>query len=66
MPRVGLRIALPSTMLLFDEFEDVFVERQRRMQKIAAAFREAQEDGAVLVFDEVDSLLRDRRGAQHS
>lgn len=35
-------------------------------QKIAEAFEEAQQDGAVLVFDEVDSLLRDRRGAQHS
>ena len=35
-------------------------------QKIAEAFEEAQQDGAVLLFDEVDSLLRDRRGAHHS
>ncbi len=35
-------------------------------QQLAAAFREATLDDAVLVFDEVDSLLRDRRGAQHS
>ncbi len=35
-------------------------------KRIAEAFRSAEEDGAVLVFDEVDSLLRDRRGAHHS
>lgn len=35
-------------------------------QRIAEAFEAAQQDGAVLLFDEVDSLLRDRRGAQHS
>ena len=35
-------------------------------QRIAEAFEEAQQDGAVLLFDEVDSLLRDRRFAQHS
>jgi hypothetical protein len=33
---------------------------------IAAAFEEAEREGAVLVFDEVDSFLQDRRGAQHS
>jgi SpoVK/Ycf46/Vps4 family AAA+-type ATPase len=32
---------------------------------IAAAFCEAERDGAVLLFDEVDSYLRDRRGARH-
>lgn len=35
-------------------------------QSIAAAFTEAQEENAVLVFDEVDSFLQDRRGANHS
>lgn len=35
-------------------------------QRIAAAFAEAQAENAVLVFDEVDSFLQDRRGAQHS
>ena len=30
---------------------------------IAAAFRDAQRDGAVLVFDEADSFLRNREGA---
>lgn len=33
---------------------------------IAAAFREAEEEGAVLLFDEADSFLRDRRRATHS
>jgi SpoVK/Ycf46/Vps4 family AAA+-type ATPase len=32
-------------------------------QNLARAFREAAERGAVLLFDEVDSFLRDRRGA---
>jgi AAA+ superfamily predicted ATPase len=33
---------------------------------IAEAFAEAREDGAVLLFDEADSLLLDRGDAQHS
>ncbi len=33
---------------------------------IADAFREAARDGAVLLFDEVDSLLRDRQSAERS
>ncbi len=35
-------------------------------QLIAAAFEEAQRDGAVLIFDEVDSFLQDRRQAARS
>lgn len=35
-------------------------------QKIAAAFAEAKEDGAILLLDEVDSFLQDRRQARHS
>lgn len=35
-------------------------------QRIAAAFAEAQTENAVLVFDEVDSFLQDRRGAQQN
>lgn len=33
-------------------------------KNIADAFKEAKEDGAVLLIDEVDSFLQDRRGAQ--
>ncbi len=33
---------------------------------IALAFREAEQAGAVLLIDEVDSFLRDRQGAQRS
>lgn len=33
-------------------------------KRIAAAFRRAEDERAVLVIDEIDSLLRDRRGAQ--
>ncbi|SSY70581.1 AAA family ATPase [Alysiella crassa] len=35
-------------------------------QRIAAAFAEAQTEQAVLVFDEVDSFLQDRRGSRQS
>lgn len=35
-------------------------------QNIAAAFAEAKENDAVLLLDEVDSFLQDRRQAQHS
>ena len=35
-------------------------------KNIANAFREAKEEGTVLVFDEVDSFLQDRRGAKNS
>lgn len=34
-------------------------------QNIAGAFREASADGAILLFDELDSFLIDRRIAQH-
>lgn len=33
-------------------------------KNIADAFKEAKDDGAVLLIDEVDSFLQDRRGAQ--
>lgn len=33
---------------------------------IAAAFRQAEREGALLMLDEVDSFLREREGAQHS
>ncbi len=35
-------------------------------KNIAAAFRAAERDGAILLIDEVDSFLQDRGGAQHS
>ena len=35
-------------------------------KNIANAFREAKQEDAVLVFDEVDSFLQDRRGARNS
>lgn len=35
-------------------------------ENIAAAFREAETEGALLLIDEVDSFLQDRRGASRS
>ncbi len=35
-------------------------------QKIACVFREANNEGALLLIDEIDTFLQDRRGAQRS
>jgi len=35
-------------------------------QNIARAFRDAERDGALLLIDELDSFLQDRRAARHS
>ena len=35
-------------------------------KNIAQAFRQAEQDGALLLIDEVDSFLQDRRRAEHS
>ncbi|MBI5901069.1 MAG: AAA family ATPase [Rhodocyclales bacterium] len=35
-------------------------------KNIAGAFRQAEQDGALLLIDEIDSFLQDRRGARHS
>jgi transitional endoplasmic reticulum ATPase len=35
-------------------------------RNIAGAFEEARQDGSILLFDEADSFLRDRRGAVRS
>lgn len=35
-------------------------------KNIAKAFKQAEQDGAVLMIDEIDSFLRDRRGADRS
>jgi SpoVK/Ycf46/Vps4 family AAA+-type ATPase len=35
-------------------------------KNIASAFEEARGDGALLLFDEADSFLRDRKGAQYA
>ena len=35
-------------------------------KNIARAFRDAEQDGALLLIDEVESFLQDRRGAQRS
>ena len=35
-------------------------------QHIADMFKQAKQEGAVLLLDEADSFLRDRKGAQHS
>ena len=46
------------------DLKDKFVGETEK--RIARAFKEAEADGAVLFFDEVDSFLRSRAGATHS
>ena len=58
--RMGLEVLHKRASDLFDPFVGV------TEQRIAAAFAEAQEAGAFLVFDEADSLLAERGDAVRS
>lgn len=58
--RMGIPIVHKRASDLFGPFVG---ETERA---IAAAFREAESDGALLLFDEVDSFLRSRRHAHQS
>lgn len=56
--RIGLPIMLRRASDLLDKYVGGTEKR------IAAAFSEAADTGSFLIFDEADSLLADRRGAQ--
>jgi transitional endoplasmic reticulum ATPase len=58
--QLGMEVLVKRASDLFGSYVGE-TERQ-----IAAAFQEAQEKESFLVFDEADSLLGDRRHAQHS
>ena len=58
------RMGRPVVSRRASEILDMFVGGTEK--RIAEAFREAEDSDAVLVFDEVDSFLRDRRHARHS
>ena len=58
------RTGRPITVTHQHEIRDCYVGETEK--RLARAFREAERQGAVLVFDEVDSFLQDRGGAhQH-
>ena len=58
--RMGLPILFRRASDLFDKFVG---ETEKR---IAAAFSEATATGSFLIFDEADSLIADRRGAERN
>lgn len=57
------RLGIPVVVKRPSDIEAKFVGETE--QNIAQAFREAEAAQALLLFDEVDTLLRDRRGATH-
>jgi hypothetical protein len=61
---VGGRLGLPVLHKRASDMLDKFVGGTE--ERIAAAFDEAQRQSAVLLLDEADSFLRDRRAAQRS
>ena len=58
------RLGLPVTQKRASDLMSMWVGGTE--QQIAAAFAEARAEGSILVFDEADSLLADRRGAVRS
>ncbi len=58
------RVGRPLVARRVSDIESCWVGETEK--NIVAAFREAEQDGAVLLFDEADSFLRDRRGARAS
>ncbi len=59
---VAEQLGVPLLVKRASDLMSPYVGENER--NIARAFREAQTEGAVLLMDEVDSFLQDRRGAQ--
>ena len=60
---LGEQLGRKVVALGASDLKDKFVGETEK--RIARAFREAERDGAVLFFDEVDSFLRSRASADH-
>lgn len=58
------RLGMPLLLNTASELMSKWVGESEKA--IAAAFRRAAQEGAVLMIDEVDSFLRNREGARHS
>ena len=61
---LGEQLGRKVVALGASDLKDKFVGETEK--RIARAFRDAEQDGAILFFDEVDSFLRSRAGADHS
>lgn len=60
---IARRLDRPLLIKRASDLLSPFVGRTEKL--IAEAFEDAERDEAVLLIDEVDSFLRDRRGAEH-
>ncbi|MBQ9726818.1 MAG: AAA family ATPase [Kiritimatiellae bacterium] len=61
---LGEQLGRKVVALGASDLKDKFVGETEK--RIARAFKDAERDGAILFFDEVDSFLRSRAGAAHS
>jgi transitional endoplasmic reticulum ATPase len=61
---LALRMGRPVVARRVSDIESAFVGQTE--QRLAQAFSEAERDRALLLFDEADSFLRDRRRSQQS
>ncbi len=59
---LALQMGVPLLVKRASDLMSMWVGENEK--NIARAFREAEKDGALLLIDEVDSFLQDRRGAQ--
>ena len=62
--QAGWKLGLPVILKRASDLLDMYVGQTEK--HIAAMFREAHEEGAILLLDEADSFLRDRRDAVQS
>ena len=60
---LALQLEKPLLIKRASDLMGMFVGQNEK--NIALAFKEATQEGAILLIDEVDSFLRDRRGANH-
>ena len=59
---LALQLGMPLLVKRSSDLQSMYVGECEK--NLARAFREAEDDGALLLIDEVDSFLQDRRGAQ--
>jgi len=62
--QAGWKLGLPVILKRASDLLDMYLGQTEK--HIAAMFREAHEEGAILLLDEADSFLRDRRNATRS
>ena len=61
---LAIQMGVPLLVKRASDLMSMYVGENEK--NIASAFRQAEQDGALLLIDEVDSFLQDRRGAKAS